>query len=230
MKKYLTLNIIIRFLDIFFSIVFLIFTLPLTLLIILVLIFTGENKILYRQTRVGFNKEIFQIYKFVTMLSASPNIGTGDITMPNDPRVLPFGKFLRFSKLNELPQLINVLKGEMSFVGPRPLTPKMFGFYNHNQMMTIGSVKPGITGIGSIFFRDEEKIFSQKFNNADEFYKEYIAPFKFQLEDWYIKNKSLYLYFKVIFLTFLVLFNPKVNLNYFFNGLPKPLIEIDEKK
>ena len=98
------------------------------------------------------------------MVKNSPNIGSGTITLKDDPRVLPFGKFLRKTKINELPQLINVLKGDMSFIGPRPLTNETFNYYQSSVQEKISKrkVRPGLSGIGSIFFRNEEKFIDRK--------------------------------------------------------------------
>ena len=86
----------------------------------LILWCTGEHKVWYLQKRVGYRNRMFSIFKFATMLKNSPNMGTGSLTTRNDPRVLPFGRFLRKTKINELPQILNVLSGTMSIVGPRP--------------------------------------------------------------------------------------------------------------
>src|SRR5690606_26719993 len=109
------------FFDIVFSFLALLLLSPLLIPIILLLKFTGEGEVFYLQKRMGFRNKEFYIWKFATMLKNSPNMGSGDVTTRNDPRVTPMGKFLRMSKINELPQLINILKGDMSFVGPRPL-------------------------------------------------------------------------------------------------------------
>ena len=93
----------------------------------------------------------FDLLKFATMLKDSENLGTRDITIANDPRILPFGKILRKTKINELPQLINILFGDMSVVGPRPLVMNTFKQYDGGSQKIISSVKPGLSGIGSIF-------------------------------------------------------------------------------
>ena len=96
--------------------------------------------------------------EFATMLKDSPNIGTGTITVQNDPRVLPIGKFLRKTKINELPQLINVFTGEMSLIGPRPLTSENFSMYPKEAQNTIKKMRPGLSRVGSIIFRNEETL------------------------------------------------------------------------
>ena len=114
------------------------------------------------------------------------NIGTGSITLQNDPRVTKIGSFLRKTKINELPQIINILKGDISLVGPRPLVTKTFSAYTAEVQSKIYNVKPGLTGIGSIIFRDEESIISAvKDEDPHEFYKRVIAPYKGELEMWY---------------------------------------------
>ena len=116
----------IRFFDIIFSSLALIIFLPIFTLVAVLLRFTGEGEVFYVQQRIGFNGREFGLLKFATMLKDSPNMLGGDITIKNDPRVLPIGRFLRLTKINELPQLINVISGSMSLIGPRPLTKKCF--------------------------------------------------------------------------------------------------------
>ena len=115
-----------RLFDIIFSAIVIIVFSPLGLVIVLILLFTGEGEVFYKQSRIGQYGEQFGIYKFVTMIKDSPNIGAGDITLKEDFRVLPFGKILRKLKLNEFPQFINVLLGDMSLVGPRPLVKNQY--------------------------------------------------------------------------------------------------------
>jgi lipopolysaccharide/colanic/teichoic acid biosynthesis glycosyltransferase len=209
-----------RFFDITLSFTAIILFMPLLLPICVALKFTGEGEILYIQQRVGSNGTHFGLLKFATMLKNSPNIGAGEITLKNDPRVLPLGKFLRKSKLNELPQLLNILLGHMSVVGPRPMVPKTFEQYPQEAKEIIGSVKPGLTGIGSIVFRDEEK-YLQSNSNPRQFYLDIIIPHKANLEVWYVRNHNVFLYFKIIFMTAWVVCFPasKINLTSF-NGLP----------
>ena len=111
------------------------------------------------------------------MIKNSENIGTGTITLKNDSRILPVGYFLRKTKINELPQLINVLKGDMSIVGPRPQTERCFSAFPQKSQDAILMVKPGLSGIGSIIFRDEEMIMDSH-DNPDKFYDEVIMPYR----------------------------------------------------
>ena len=113
-----------RFFDVFLSSIALIFLSPLLLPIIIILKLTGEGEVFFMQERIGRNGRLFKLIKFATMLKNSPNLGTGTVTMKHDPRILPVGKFLRKTKINELPQLLNILLGDMSVVGPRLLQLK----------------------------------------------------------------------------------------------------------
>ena len=218
---------IIRFFDIIFSLFALLFLMPILLPVLILLCFTGERKIFYLQKRVGLGEKKFSLIKFATMLENSPNLGTGNITVMDDPRVLPFGKFLRKSKINELPQLYNILIGNMSVVGPRPLTEDIFNLYDSDIKVLVTSKRPGLTGMGSIIFRDEETILDQKIDQT-RFYADFISAYKGELERWYMENNSLYLYFKIIFVTALVTLNPKKKIgSYFFKDLPAPPQELE---
>jgi lipopolysaccharide/colanic/teichoic acid biosynthesis glycosyltransferase len=212
---------VIRFFDIFFSSLALLFLLPLFIPIVLILRFTGEREIFYRQERVGRHGTPFSLLKFATMLKNSPSIGAGEITIKNDPRVLPFGRFLRKTKINELPQLLNILFGHISVVGPRPMVSNTFHKYSLEAKSELNKVKPGLTGVGSIFFRDEE-LFLEGKEDPRQFYDEHIIPFKNKLEIWFVKNKSLLLYFRIIFITAWVILFPKSKIVLSkFNSLPK---------
>ncbi|MGE5355543.1 MAG: sugar transferase [Deltaproteobacteria bacterium] len=211
-----------RLLDIFIVLIALIILLPIFIFVIIVLSMTGEKEILYIQERVGFKNKIFNVYKFATMLKNSPNIGTGTLTLRNDPRVTKFGKYLRITKINELPQILNVLKGEMSIVGPRPLMKKDVDKYPEHIKEKIYNVKPGITGIGSLIFRDEELLVSITKIDKHEFYKNFILPYKGELEMWYQSNASLMIDIKIIFSTAWIIIFPKSDLiKNIFTDLPK---------
>ena len=212
-----------RSLDIVVSFVALVILLPFFIPIIIVLKFTAEGEVFYFQERIGINNSKFQIFKFATMLKNSLNMGSGSITLQNDYRVTFIGKFLRKTKINELPQIINILKGDMSLVGPRPLVDKTFFAYNDDVQSNIYKVKPGITGIGSILFRDEEAIISAVSDEDPfEFYKRIIAPYKGEVEMWYQKNCSFYLDIQLILMTAWVILFPKTRLyEKWFSNLPK---------
>lgn len=211
-----------RLFDILFSGLALIALTPLLLPVIIILKLTGEGEVFYTQERIGKNGKLFGLLKFATMVKNSENMGTGDITVKNDPRVLPFGKFLRKTKLNELPQLINILKGDISVVGPRPMTPKIYTHYDKKVQELLNTIRPGLTGIGSVVFRDEEKYLDGK-DNPFEFYKQEIIPYKSSLEVWYVNNKSIKTYFILIFLTALAIIYPDTTqyLNKLLPDIPK---------
>ena len=156
------------------------------------------------------------------MLKDSPNIATGTVTVHNDPRVLPFGRWIRKTKLNEVPQLINILLGQMSFIGPRPQTRRCFDAFPESVKNTIVNVRPGLSGIGSIIFRNEEKLMINLEKSA-EFYDYVIMPYKGSLEKWYVKKQSLRMYFLLFFLTGLaVIFSIKKLPWKIFSDLPLP--------
>lgn len=197
-----------RLIDIVLSVSALIILSPLLVIIAFILLITGENKVFYLQQRLGLNNKKFKIIKFATMLKNSPNIGSGSLTLRDDPRVLPFGKLLRKSKINELPQILNVIIGQMSIVGPRPQMQVDFDKFPKSKRDLVFLSKPGITGLGSIIFRDEEKWISDYSGNKHEFYKNKIAPYKVDLEVWYLNNKSILIDLKIIFLTAWVIIFP----------------------
>ncbi len=193
------------------------------LIVMLVLRLTAEGEVFYKQKRVGLGGEHFDVLKFATMFVGSETKGSGDITVKNDPRVTRFGKFLRAFKINEVPQLLNVLKGDMSLVGWRPLVPRGFSFYSPEVQEKIVTVKPGLTGVGSIFFRDEEEILSKTSKELDACYKEDISPYKGELELWYREHQSIWLDLKVLVCTLLVVIRPKSQIyKKFFPSLPSP--------
>lgn len=194
---------------------------PVLISIALLLRFTGEGKVFFTQKRVGRNGKIFGLFKFATMLENSPNMAGGDVTSGRDPRVLPVGHFLRKTKINELPQLLNILFGHMSIVGPRPMTPRNFEYYSIEIQQEIRTLQPGLTGIGSIVFRDEESILAKSQKPHLDCFKEDIAPHKGALEVWYKKHQGFGLDLLLIFMTAWVILFPKSELHFKFRDLPK---------
>ena len=195
---------------------------PLLVPVMLILKLTGEHEIFYVQERIGLKNRRFGILKFATMVKDSPNMGTRSITLPNDPRVLPFGKVLRKTKINELPQILNVTEGDMSIVGPRPLVQETFDAYSEEVQAQVYDCKPGLTGIGSIIFRDEESLFQQSELEPKEFYRQTIAPYKGALELWYKEKRSTWTDLVIIFLTAWVVVFPKSELPHrVFRDLPQ---------
>ena len=193
-----------RFFDIILSGIAIIILSPLLVPVMIVLKCTGEHYIFYGQDRIGYRNRHFKILKFATMLLNSPNMAGGLHTTKGDPRVLPFGRFLRKTKINELPQIFNIFLGDMSIVGPRPLVDKTFAPYSDEVKAKIYNVKPGLTGIGSIVFRDEEAILTEcveKGLSIDEAYAKVVSPYKGALEMWYQDHIGFWTDFMLIFLT-----------------------------
>jgi lipopolysaccharide/colanic/teichoic acid biosynthesis glycosyltransferase len=218
-----------RFFDIIFSLLALFFLCPLLLPILIVLKLTGEGEIFFSQPRVGKDGEMFDLLKFATMLKDSPNMGTGTVTVQGDPRILPMGHFLRKTKLNELPQLLNVFLGHMSVIGPRPQDRRCFDAFPVNSQKEIVRVRPGLSGIGSIVFRDEENLMVDS-ADYDNYYDNVIMPYKGFLEEWYVRNNGLFIYFLCIFITVWILFRPKSSLLWkVLKDLPKPPAQLSGK-
>lgn len=217
-----------RFFDIFFSGLALLALLPLLVPIVLILRFSGEGEVFFLQERIGKGGEVFKLFKLATMLKDSPNIGTGTVTMKGDSRVLPVGKFLRKTKINELPQLLNIFFGDMSVIGPRPLTSQTFGSYSPSTQEIVKQVRPGLSGIGSIIFRGEEEIMHGASASVD-FYDNVIAPYKGSLEEWFVSNKGLYIYFLAIFMTVWAVLMPTTKMAWqIFKDLPEPPAELKQ--
>ena len=215
-----------RFLDVIFSAVALLVLSPLLLVIMFLLKITGEGEIFYKQERIGKGGEPFGLLKFATMLKNSPSIGSGTVTVKNDPRILPMGHFLRKTKINEIPQLINILIGHMSLIGPRPLVEKGYFAYSESVKNEISKVRPGLSGIGSIVFRDEEALLDNR-DDPTSFHLEVIGSYKGELEKWYVENKSFLVYVMLVLLTAWVVVFPASNLVWkIFPSLPKPSGEL----
>lgn len=215
-----------RLIELLSSIILIIIFTPIIIPVVAILSFTGEKEIFFLQERIGHRQRRFKIIKFATMLKDSPNIGAGTITERNDPRILPFGHLLRKTKLNEIPQLLNIAFGQMGFVGPRPCVERDLVGITDTERQEIWSVRPGITGISSIIFRDEEQIL----HSEDEprlFYDLYITPYKKDLNIWYARNKNLWLDVKLIIITaFVVLFSNSKLVFTLIKNLPEPPKEL----
>lgn len=205
------MSVLQRGLDILLASFAILILLPFLLPIALLLRFSGEGDIFYRQQRVGMGGRPFGLLKFATMLRDSPSIGAGEITLMNDPRVLPMGRFLRKTKLNELPQLWNIVIGDLSVVGPRPMVPNTFLVYPLDAQRDLNTVRPGLSGVGSLIFRDEERWLSVH-DDPRTFYRNVIIPYKASVEQWYIRHRSLVLYLQVILLTMIALIAPRTRL------------------
>ena len=211
-----------RILDLLLCALALLILSPLLLPIALVLRLSGEGEVFFLQERVGLHGKPFKLFKFATMLKDSPSIGTGTVTMKGDPRVLPVGRFLRKTKINELPQLLNIVLGDMSLVGPRPQERRCFDAFPADLQKVIVQVKPGLSGLGPIVFRGEEDILAGQAGNV-HFYDHVIAPYKGQVEAWYVHHGSITTYFAVILVTLWVVLSPGSDLVWrVFKGLPVP--------
>lgn len=223
-----------RFFDVLFSTIAIVVLLPLMIPIMIGLKLTGEHYVFYEQMRIGKGGKEFPLLKFATMLKDSPNLPGGLYTSKDDPRLLPMGKFLRKTKINELPQLINILRGEMSIIGYRPLVKEGYMEYSPDARRILATSIPGLSGIGSVVFRNEEEIMQSVSETDDEaekarFHREVIAPYKADLECWYIDHKSIFLYFKLIALTVDAVKNPESHRwwrELKRKGLPKPPKEL----
>ena len=189
----------IRFFDVLFSALGLLVLLPVFFVVSLCIVVDSRGGVFYRQTRVGKDGRDFRLYKFRSMRSGSDKRGL--ITVgAKDARITKVGYFLRKYKLDELPQLINVLKGEMSLVGPRPEVRKYVEMYTEEQRRVL-SVRPGITDYASIEYVDENRILGEA-ENPDKAYVEVVMPDKIRLNMRYIDHRTVGEYFRIIFLTF----------------------------
>jgi lipopolysaccharide/colanic/teichoic acid biosynthesis glycosyltransferase len=203
---------VIRGFDFSISLAALLILSPLLMLVAILLRFSGEGVVLYRQVRIGKGGLEFHLLKFATMMKNSPAIGSGELTLPNDPRVLPLGRILRKTKLNELPQLWNIVAGDLSLIGPRPQTRRYYDCYHPVDRTWIDTIRPGLSGVGSILFRDEETLLS-KVVDPVVFDDKVITPYKGKLEHWFVVNQSVGLYFGLIFTTVLVVLFPSYRLH-----------------
>ncbi len=192
-----------RLFDIFFSFLGLVILSPLLLIIAVLIFFGSKGGIFYRQIRVGKNGHDFRIFKLRTMYLDADKEGL--LTIGNDDiRITRIGYYLRRSKLDELPQLLNILKGDMSFVGPRPEVRKYVNLYNNEQKKVL-NMKPGITDYASIAYSNESEVL-KKYKNPEEAYIKEIMPKKLTVNLSYISKNNLLIDLKIIILTFLRIF------------------------
>ena len=174
--------------DILLSLLGLIVLSPLFVLIAILVKLDSKGPVFYRQVRVGKNRELFEMLKFRTMMETKHWVGPA-LSPKNDPRVTFLGAILRRTKLNELPQLINVFRGEMSFVGPRPEIPEFVKLYNREQLKVL-TVRPGIVGPSQIQMRNEEELYAQGMD-PQEYYINHILPNKLAIDLEYVRDVSL---------------------------------------
>lgn len=218
----------IRFFDILFSGIAIIILLPFMIPIMIGLKLTGEHDIFYKQTRIGKGGKPFGVMKFATMLRNSPNMAGGVLTQKDDPRILPMGKFLRKTKINELPQLLNIFVGQMSVIGPRPQAKAHYDLYSDEVKAAIDTVAPGLSGLGSVAFRDEEDMLNAV-ADRDHFHDTVIAPYKGALEVWFVQHRTLGVYFNLIWLTVLAVLKPSSKgWRRAFKDLPPVPVELEQ--
>ena len=186
-----------RIFDISASLSGLIILSPFLIILSIIIVLESKGGVFYLQERVGKNNKDFKIYKFRSMHQSSDKKGL--LTIGNDSRITNSGQFIRKYKLDELAQLINVIKGEMSIIGPRPEVRKYVDLYNAEQKRVL-NVKPGISDYASIEYSNENEILG-KSKNPEKTYIEEIMPNKLELNKKYIDNPSIYQDFKIIFLT-----------------------------
>ena len=191
-----------RLFDLFLAITGLLITGPLMLLIGILIRATSPGPIFFRQIRVGRHEKYFRIYKFRTMVQEAEKLGTS-VTTQTDPRITPLGRFLRNTKLDELPQLINVLKGDMSIVGPRPDVPEIVAAYTP-EMRKIFNIRPGVTSLATLHLKDEESILAGV-KDPDKFYKDVLVPLKVKLAMGQVKKKSFFFDLMIVLQTIYVL-------------------------
>lgn len=218
----------IRFFDILFSGIAIIILLPFMIPIMIGLKLTGEHDIFYKQPRIGKGGKPFGVMKFATMLRNSPNMAGGVLTQKDDPRILPMGKFLRKTKINELPQLLNIFVGQMSVIGPRPQAKAHYDLYSDEVKAAIDTVAPGLSGLGSVAFRDEEDMLNAV-ADRDHFHDTVIAPYKGTLEVWFVQHRTLGVYFNLIWLTVLAVLKPSSKgWRRAFKDLPPVPVELEQ--
>ena len=190
----------IRFFDIVFSLLGILILSPIFLVVAFLIVIDNPGPVFYRQQRVGKYGKDFGLLKFRSMRVGADKLSLITIG-ERDPRVTRAGYYIRKYKLDELPQLLNVLSGDMSLVGPRPEVRRYVNVYSEEQRKVL-SVRPGITDYASIEYIDENRLLAQS-NNPDKTYIEEIIPAKIALNMRYINNQTLREYFKIIFLTFI---------------------------
>lgn len=186
-----------RLFDIVVSAAVLLVLSPLLLVIALWVKLSSPGPMFYKATRVGLHGKEFKLYKFRSMVVGADRLGPG-VTGASDPRITPVGKFLRRTKLDEFPQFLNVLRGDMSIVGPRPEDPRYVALYTPEQRKVL-EVRPGITSLASVQYRHEEKMLTGE--DWEEMYIKNILPRKVQVDLVYLKEKGFFLDFKIVLLT-----------------------------
>ena len=185
-------------LDPFLAFVSVVLISPVFMLVYFVVKIGSDGPVIIRQKRVGLFGKAFIVYKFRTMVVNAEKLGSS-VTTGKDPRITPIGRFLRKTKLDELPQLFNVLIGDMSFVGPRPDVPEIIAKYTP-EMRRVLEIKPGITSLATLHFKNEEELLA-KVSNPDEFYEKKLVPLKVKLAMEHVDRNSFLFDLKILFQT-----------------------------
>ena len=178
-----------RLFDIAISLLLLAVFMPIILMTALAVRLTSAGPLFYMQPRVGLNGQIFHIVKFRTMIVGADKAGPS-VTSVDDVRITSIGRFMRKSKLDELPQLFNVLRGDMSLVGPRPQVPAFVEHFEANLRQEVLSVPPGVTGITALCFRNEESMLAN-IKDREKYYIDRILPAKLEIDAWYVRNSGV---------------------------------------
>ena len=213
----------IRLFDIILSFFGILIVSPILIIVSIILSVTG-HAVFFTQIRVGQGNKHFNVIKFTTMAKNAERIDFNDISFVNDTRYFSFGKVLNKTKINELPQLFNIILGDMSFIGPRPLVPETFyNYYTKEAQAAIMKIKPGLSGISSVVFRNEDIIRSKTTLSNEDFARQYLFPYKGEIEKWQVMNHTLKNYFLLIGLTIIAVILPKNQIHKkLFKDLPDP--------
>lgn len=191
-----------RLLDVICATLGLIGLLPLVMLSALLARIQSPGPVIYRAKRIGRGGRIFEMYKFRTMVANAESLGSG-LTVYGDSRITKLGQFLRWAKWDEIPQFLNVIKGDMSIIGPRPEAPEYVKYYTENQKLVL-QVRPGITGPAQVANRDEEKKLKGQ-SDPEQYYVTRLMPRKLKIDLDYIEKQSVATDLLWLFKTFLVI-------------------------
>ena len=204
-----------RFCDLIFALAGLLVTSPIVLLVIILKKLAGEKEIFYIKGRVGKGGRLFPFIKLSSMTPAKKGEKTSSLTLSNDSRITPLGHLIRKTKIDEFPQFVNIIRGELSFVGPRPMMPKIYKDYSKGVKAELSKIRPGVTGLATVVFRNEAQLLEDSdYTDELQFYKEVIAPTKGAIELIYIKNQGFALDFILLLLTVWQIIRPQSLLGY----------------
>ena len=204
-----------RFCDIIFALMGLLVTSPIVLIVIVLKKLAGEQEIFYIKGRVGKGGRLFPFIKLSSMKPAKKGEKTSSLTLSNDSRITPLGHFIRKTKIDEFPQFVNIIRGELSFVGPRALMPKIHKDYTKGVKTELSKIRPGVTGLATVVFRNEAQLLADSdYTDEHQFYKEVIGPAKGAIEMIYTQNQSFILDLTILIVTVWQIFRPESLLGY----------------